>query len=356
MLSIFSDRSYLPSRGPHHILFFPFWGKHPEDPRDPNTGRFDDYTERGATTLRLTQLEDADIAVLPADWSLYHRDERARERAREFVARAAEAGKEPVVFFANDSTKPVPLPGATVLRTSLLRSARGPNEFAHPAWSEDFVKRYLGGDVPVRRFGERPIVGFCGLVASSRLRLPGSLALRRQERLRRGALDMLERAPAVKTNFIRRDRFLGGALRGQALDLDLLVRTRREYVDNMVESDYVLCVRGAGNFSYRLYETLSCGRIPVFIDTDCVLPFDFAVDWRDYCVWVDENEIDSIAEIVSAFHDRLEEAEFAELQRRCRRFWEEYLSPLGFFANLDRHFGQPRAANPQARSARRRAG
>jgi hypothetical protein len=356
MLSIFSDRSYLPAGALHHILFFPFWGKHPEDPRDPNTGRFDDYTKRGATVLRLTELENADIAVLPADWSSYDGDARAQGLAREFVGRAAEAGKEPVVFFANDSIQPVPLPGATVLRTSLLRSARRPDEFAHPAWSEDFVEHYLGGEVPIRPLGQRPVVGFCGLVSSSRLRLPVRLALRRQERLRRDALDVLEHAPAVTTNFVRRDRFLGGALRGEALDLDLLASSRREYVENMVESDYVLCVRGAGNFSYRLYETLSCGRIPVFVDTDCVLPFDFAVDWPDHCVWVDESEIDSIAEVVTAFHERLAEAEFAELQRRCRKFWQEYLSPFGFFANLHRHFGQPRAASPQARPARRLAG
>jgi Exostosin family len=356
MLSIFSDRSYLPAGAPHHILFFPFWGQHSEDPRDPNAGRFDDYAERGVTVLRLTQLEDADIAVLPADWSCYAGDERARGRAREFVAGVAGAGKEAVVFFASDSIAPVPLAGATVLRTSLLRSARQPHEFAHPAWSEDFVERYLGGDVPIRRFGERAVVGFCGLVASSRLRLPVRLALRRQERLRRNALDVLENAPAVDTNFVRRDRFLGGSLRRNALDLDLLASARREYVENMLGSDYVLCVRGAGNFSYRLYETLSCGRIPVFIDTDCVLPFDFALDWRHYCVWVDESEIDSMAEIITAFHERLGEAEFIELQRRCRRLWEEYLSPFGFFANLHRHFGQPRAANPQARPARRLAG
>jgi hypothetical protein len=355
MLSIFSDRSYLPAGAPHHILFFPFWGKHPEDPRDPNTGRFDDYTKRGATVLQLTELEEADIAVLPADWSSYSGDARARGRAREFVVRAAEAGKEPVVFFANDSTEPVPLPGATVLRTSLLRSVRRTNEFAHPAWSEDFVERYLGGEVQIRRRDERPVVGFCGLVASSRLLLPVRLALRRQERLRRDALDRLDDSPAVETNFVRRDRFLGGALRGTALDLDLLASSRREYVENMVESDYVLCVRGAGNFSYRLYETLSCGRIPVFVDTDCVLPFDFAVDWADHCVWVDESEIESIAEIVTVFHERQREAEFAELQRRCREFWEEYLSPFGFFANLHRHFGQPRES-PQARPARRLAG
>jgi len=113
---------------------------------------------------------------------------------------------------------------------------------------------------------------------------------------------------------------------------------RREYVQNIVESDYVVCTRGAGNFSYRLYETLSCGRIPVFVDTDCVLPYDFLVDWREHCVWVEEDDLPQIGERVLEFHEGLGEKEFVELQHHCRRFWEQYISPEGFFSNFHRHF------------------
>lgn len=65
-------------------------------------------------------------------------------------------------------------------------------------------------------------------------------------------------------------------------------------------SDYVLCARG-GDFSYRLYETLSYGRIPVFVDTDCVLPYDSEIKWKDYCVWVDEKEVNRIGERSRSF-------------------------------------------------------
>jgi Exostosin family len=338
MFSVFSDRSYLPQGAPHHVLFFPFWGKHSEDARDPNAGRFDRYTALGGHFLQLTALSDADVAVLPADWSSVMGDDEAIERAVDFVALALRAGKRTAVFFANDSTAPVSLDGVTVLRTSLRRSARRSSEFAQPAWSEDFVARHLDGRIPLTRKRERPVVGFCGLVAPSRLHMPVTIPLRRQERLRARALDVLEKAKPIATNFVRRDRFLGGALSGGTLDTELLWSSRREYVQNMVESDYVLCVRGAGNFSYRLYETLSCGRIPVFVDTDCVLPFDFLVEWRDYCVWVDEREVDLIADRVSSFHENLNDKDFVELQRECRRVWEEFVSPLGFFGNFHRHF------------------
>jgi hypothetical protein len=30
-------------------MLYPFWGQNPEDPADPNSGRFDRYSETGAT-------------------------------------------------------------------------------------------------------------------------------------------------------------------------------------------------------------------------------------------------------------------------------------------------------------------
>jgi len=86
-----------------------------------------------------------------------------------------------------------------------------------------------------------------------------------------------------------------------------------------------------------LYETLSFGRIPIFINTDCVLPYDFAIDWKKYCVWVDESELPFIADKVADFHNALAPQEFEDLQYECRRMWEEWLSPEGFFDNFYRH-------------------
>ena len=81
----------------------------------------------------------------------------------------------------------------------------------------------------------------------------------------------------------------------------------------------MLCARGRGNFSYRLYETLCSGRIPVFIDTDCVLPFEDVIDWRSLCVWVPEAEVDQVAERVADFHARLSPVELPELQVAVRQ-------------------------------------
>jgi hypothetical protein len=317
-------------------MFFPFWGKNPEDPDDPNTGRFDRYTEIGADLFRLAPLEEAAAAVVPFDWSSAVEPELI-EAANEFAARTRAAGKPVLVFFVSDADEPVPVEDAIVLRTSMYRSQRRPREFAQPAWSEDFLERYFGGQLPLRRRG-KPVVGFCGLAPRVQRRL-----LRFREHahpaadVRARALQVLRDAKGIDANFVIRSHFLGGAIVNGRVDPAVMQRVRREYVDNMSGSDYVVCARGAGNFSYRLYETLSLGRIPVFVDTDCVLPFDFELDWREYCVWVDEGEVERAGEIVSEFHERLSDDDFVEFQRECRRLWEERIAPEGFFAHLDRY-------------------
>ena len=63
------------------------------------------------------------------------------------------------------------------------------------------------------------------------------------------------------------------------------------FFQNISDTDYTICIRGTGNFSQRLYEVLAFGRIPIFIDTDSILPYDEIINWRDYCVWVKPDEL-----------------------------------------------------------------
>jgi Exostosin family. len=84
----------------------------------------------------------------------------------------------------------------------------------------------------------------------------------------------------------------------------------------------------------RLYETLCLGRIPLFINTDCVLPFENNIDWKELCLWVDENDLDRIGEIVLDFHSSISKEEFKDKQLYAREVWEKYLSKEGFTNGL----------------------
>jgi hypothetical protein len=333
-LRVHADRALVADGSSHVVMLYPFWGKNAEDPGDPNTGRFDRYAEEGSRLFELAPLESADVVVFPREWSPSLAEDVAR-----VAAEARDAGKPTVVFAGGDDYAPVP-DATLALETSLYRSQRQPNEFALPAWSEDFVTAHLGGELPLRKRGPRPVVGFCGLAPRRRGFLGRLRTHAAHAGIRGRALQLLQAHGGVETNFVVRAQFLGGAVAGGSVDAAAMTRVRREYVQNMVDSDYVLCARGAGNFSYRLYETLSCGRIPVFVDTDCVLPLEFTADWRSHCVWIDAGELDSIGDRVAEFHEALGDDDFVELQRECRRFWKEYVAPEGFFAHFHEHLAR----------------
>jgi hypothetical protein len=357
-LKIFSDRGYLAPGIGHAIMLFPFWGK-----GHPGNGRFEAYTQMGRSLFEMTSLEEADLAVMPADWELVTRDKTALDLAIEFAEKVRSAGKKVVIFFWSDSDGVVPIGNAVVFRTSMYRSKRSQNEFAMPSWGEDIVGKYLGGQLPIREKSARPVVGFCGFAYPLKMPIVRSVKnivkrtasffgiqlgkskgqVKLTHAARTQALRFLSESSLVDTNFIIKDRFLGGAQMSDGrVDQERWEKAQREFVQNMVTSDYVLCSRGAGNFSYRLYEALSCGRIPVFIDTDCGVPYDFAVDWKRYCVWIDEGEIPIIARKVLEFHERLTPQEFTDLQSECRRIWETMLSPEGFFTHFHKHFEMTR--------------
>ena len=334
-------------------MLCPFWGRN----RRPDQS-WPDYADRlietGREFLELTEIEQADIGVFPQAWKQLQEDAGGIARVRAFDEAARASGKPRVYFLEGNVVVPVPLEGAIVMHTSLLRSRRLPTEFALPHFHDDLLN-YSHGELQVRRKRPRALVSFCGAVLRKqppqtprqRLRRVAGGGRRSALRLlgrpdpddlyvRANALDALLGQDEVETDVIVRDEPGGGAWT-TPFDASLWEKVRRDYVRSIVESDYVLCARGANNTSWRFYETLSLGRIPVFVDTDCVLPYDFLLPWRDYCVWIDRSDLENIGERVATFHEGLSEDEFVELQRECRRLWEEYLSPHGFFSNFYRH-------------------
>ena len=137
-------------------------------------------------------------------------------------------------------------------------------------------------------------------------------------------LSYLNKSDKVKTNFIYRVNYRGGAVTEEQR-----TATTLEYYKNILESDYILCVRGAGNFSVRFYETLMLGKIPVFINTDCLLPFEDKINWKNHVVWVEWKDRKRIAQKIADFHANLSANEFVHLQVNNRKLWKETLSVEG---------------------------
>lgn len=366
-IKIYSDRQFLKPEYPPTVMLYPFWGKEQEDPRNPRAGRYDHYAETGSDYFELTSLDEADLAIVPVAWQYALKDAEQKQLAVQFIERARAAEKPAVVFYQGDFDFPLGLGNTLVFRTSLLASRRKPYEFVLPAWHEDFMFRYFNGQLPIRSKSEQPSIGFYGLSKP----LEATLVQKVKERLieeekltgikignlgsvvRARALRVLLRSSLVKTNCMIYQNFIGGAQKKAGrFDFEQFHQVRQHYVQNVVESDYILCCRGLGNFSVRFYEILSSGRIPIFVNTNCALPYDFMLDYKRYMIWVEEKDIPYIDQKVAEFHARLSPQAFVDLQHECRKLWEQYLSPSGFFANFHRHFDQAHLLNQTAISSK----
>lgn len=347
-LRVHADRADLPEGVQHVQLLYPFWGVPPEQPGDVTRGRFERFAEEGKAIFELVPFDEADVVVYPAAWELVaHRPELVSQAA-ELAARARAAGKPFAVFFISDSAEPVPIEGAAVFRTSMFRSRRKPGEHAVPIFTEDFVERYFGGAHDVRVKREVPAVGFMGFDTGSTAwhRKLAKRVLGRPVVSTRGRLlEAFGGSPLVETEFVVRDRFFGGSVQGREIDGEIQKRVREEYVANLRNVDYAIAVRGsetwgkdAGNFSARLYEVLSAGRVPIFVDTDSVMPYEEILDWKSFTFWLEPGEVRTAASRLRRFHESIDQEQFAGMQRAARKAWEDYLSPHGFFRNFHRYF------------------
>ena len=300
--------------------------------------------------IRFTEdIQTVDIVVLPMSWNFYRREGKL-QLAKDLIAKAATAGKKVLSWTGGDFGVKVPhFDNLIVLRQSGYRSKLPAYHQGMPVFIGDPMKRFYNREeIFLREKQDKPVIGFCGqskgnwqkyLVDVARTSWRNTkyyTGLSPEEpqdiypsTLRRARiLDAIERDERLLANFIKREQYRAGANTPEERH-----RTTMEFYDNMVQSDYVVCVRGGGNFSVRLYETLAMGRIPIFVNTDCLLPLSDEIDWRRHVVWVEEEEIAYVRNYILDFHSSISDEQFKFLQSENRKLWVEKLN-LGVFYNL----------------------
>ena len=99
-------------------------------------------------------------------------------------------------------------------------------------------------------------------------------------------------------------------------------KSKKEFIDNIERNLYGLCVRGVGNSSYRLYELFMMGRIPVFLNTDCNLPFENEIPYKTNTVMI--KNFNNIDYEIRNFHDSHTEKELLNIQEQNREIWLKY--------------------------------
>lgn len=295
-------------------------------------------------------LEEADIVVLTMAWN-YYLATNHESLAVNFVNECAALNKKVVAFNAGDFGVRIPyFENLIVLRPSGYKSKFTDNDYAIPSFIADPLQKYFKTEqILLRAYIPKPVIGFCGQANASvfnALKEIASTVLRNikcysgfsknepqqllsTSGLRASVLKTLQESEKVQSNFILRKKYRAGITSQKESH-----KTTFEFYNNLRDSDYIVCVRGAGNFSVRFYETLAMGRIPIFINTDCVLPLEESISWKKHVVWVDYKERHLIAQKVSEFHNALSKTDFIDLQLANRALWKEKLTLNGFLKNF----------------------
>lgn len=105
---------------------------------------------------------------------------------------------------------------------------------------------------------------------------------------------------------------------------DKPLQQQYDYADLLNNSKFVLCPRGTGTSSARLFEVMKVGRVPVILSDNWLPPA--GANWHEFAIFVREEDVEKIPAI-------LEKAENAwpQMSRRARQVWEEQFAPDTIF-------------------------
>lgn len=229
-----------------------------------------------------------------------------------------------------------------IMRTSALKSKLQNHEVIMPSWS-DFKGRYLKSEYnnkKINLFRKPYSLSFCGNLNDNFLSLIKSyfalnlLKLTNKNYyfnnsynyhfskfIRGYTSKVLLLNNNLKFFRVKHKKFYSGAdlnLPNQKMSADLA------FVSNLLLSEFSLVVRGMGNFSYRLYEVMELGNIPIIIDTDFDLPLSKYIDWESNSILVSINKINFIDKIIDDWIAK----------KYCpnpKLFYKKFLSPDSYF-------------------------
>ena len=97
------------------------------------------------------------------------------------------------------------------------------------------------------------------------------------------------------------------------------------FVDITARSKFSLCPRGYGKTSFRLYEAIQLGAIPVYIYDDIWLPFTDFIDWDTFSVNIHFNDLGKLPDILNSYTDE----RINHMRGVGKQVWEQYFSMDG---------------------------
>lgn len=105
------------------------------------------------------------------------------------------------------------------------------------------------------------------------------------------------------------------------------------YVDISKKSKFILCPRGIGPSSYRLYESLKMGLVPVIISDEWREPT--GINWSNFSIRIKEAEVSNLSNILTE-----REKDYEELSQRAFEAYNRYFHEKQQISEIERIIGK----------------
>lgn len=271
-MNFFTNSSHYEKIKP--INFLAPWFDIYDDTSSINFGCFDEWKNSGKDYHRLEKDPSK------ADWHILYADFRdiisanQVDRALKDFDTARHHSKPIIIFCAGDETEKIQWPeNSVVFRYAINEDTCSKHELSWPHFHHDILAQTKSNPIPARQKTQTPTVGFCGYAPP--LNTPWNK--QRVKDLIKMAYYLVRQAPAnnrtahalrpiaisrlrfskqdINTNFLVRESFAfnqWGVLQpgGSPASAE---QQRNEFIQNIIHSDYTLCIRGIANCSIRLY-------------------------------------------------------------------------------------------------------
>lgn len=313
-----------------------------QDNRDPI---FAQYIEQ-ADHEEVDSIEDCQVAIYPR--RVFHPETLEFDNGVYDAALTARQHNKPLIIDAtSDSDIFIDIPNAHILRCGLYKTLQQPFETECPFWSNNRSKVRLDA-LEISAKPERPAIGFCGTTNSigklsnmakffapnltvkfllSQGKYASKIDIRLREgmslKLRETAIKLIASDKRLESNF----ELTNNHKSYYCQDENNRIVLEDLFIENTKKSDYILCVRGTGNYSGRLYMALNAGCIPIVLDTDIVIPFEEKLN----LIKVPLNFLHQIGDIILEHFENITDEEFKEIKAHNRRVYHQFIAPEKFF-------------------------
>ena len=291
--------------------------------------------------------KDADVFTLPLTWNYYLENDLSNEA--ESIIKSYKIWQKPIYTWnTGDFSLKIPEGNFKIFKQDCYESLLKINEIPYPVIIRDPLEYLQIKKINIMKKKDKPKVGFCGITESGLLKNQLRLGKQRIKQYLKMLYNPHLENIDLLTGLKLRNQTL--ALFSESSDIDTIFITRAkssahkeniefklEFLKNIIDTNYTICVRGSGNFSTRFYETLALGRIPILINTDCSLPLNKIINWKDHCLLIEEHDLKNSAYLLNEYHNNLSEIDFETIQKKNRELWLNKLTFNGFLKSLHAH-------------------